>query len=267
MPELPEVQTVVNSLQSIKNKKILNVTIYWDKVIFSNNYKHFLNTIINKKILEVYRIGKYIIIKIDNYYLAFHLRMTGYLYHSELLKKNKFTRCYFKLSYNTFLIFDDIRKFGGFYYLKDIMFIKNKLGIDPFNKNFSVKWLNENLIKKHRQIKGLLLDQKFITGLGNIYIDEILWKSKIHPLNKSDKLSQLEKNNLFINIIDILNQSIKFHGTTIINFKFDNMKTGDYKSKLNIYGRQGEKCNLCYTIIKKIKVSGRGTYICTNCQT
>tara|TARA_Y100001970_G_C13984166_1_gene724796 strand:+ start:39 stop:845 length:807 start_codon:yes stop_codon:yes gene_type:complete len=267
VPELPEVQTVVNTLQSIKNKKILNFTIYWDKVIFSNNYKYFANNITNKKIVEVYRIGKYIIIKVNNNYLAFHLRMTGYLYHSKLLNKNKYIRCYFKLSNNTFLIFEDIRKFGGFHYLEDIMFIKNKLGIDPFNKNFNIDWLNKNLFKKNRQMKGLLLDQKFITGLGNIYIDEILWKSKIHPLNKSNNLSQMQRKNLFNNIVHILKQSIKFHGTTIINFKFDNMKTGDYKSQLNIYGRQGGKCNLCYTIIKKIKVSGRGTYICTNCQT
>ena len=115
-------------------------------------------------------------------------------------------------------------------------------------------------------MKALLLDQKFIAGLGNIYVDEILWKSRIHPLKISNQLSQKNITNLFNCILPILDESIKFHGTTIINFKFDNMKTGNYRTKLNVYGRNKKLCNACDSIIIKIRVAGRGTYVCKNCQ-
>ena len=112
-----------------------------------------------------------------------------------------------------------------------------------------------------------MLDQKFITGLGNIYIDEILWKSKIHPERLSDSLSNIEIKNLHSNIITILKKSIEFHGTTIINFKFDNMKTGNYKDKLNVYGRRGIGCKRCnVSLIITMKISGRTTHYCPKCQ-
>jgi formamidopyrimidine-DNA glycosylase len=266
VPELPEVQTVVNTLQFIKNKKIIFFQNYWEKILFSKNYTYLDQTIENQVIISIERIGKYIIIKLKNNYLAFHLRMTGYLYGSKKLNKNKHVQCYFKFDDNSYLVYEDIRKFGGFYYLKDLDIINNKLGIDPYNKNFTANWLINNLDTKKRQMKALLLDQKFISGLGNIYVDEILWKSKIHPLKISNKLNQKSITNLFNSILPILDESIKFHGTTIINFKFDNMKTGNYRTKLNVYGRSGKQCNKCNSTIIKIRVAGRGTYICEKCQ-
>ena len=267
MPELPEVQTVVNSLQGLKNKKITNFKLYHNNVLYNKENKLLLkNTIFNKKICSVYRIGKYIIIKLDKMYLSFHLRMTGYLYLSKTNKKNKYIRCYFTINNNEYLCFEDIRKFGGFYYHESINFIKNKIGIDPFNINFTTNWVIKNLTKKNCQMKNLLLDQGFICGLGNIYIDEVLWKSKIHPLKKSSTLSKLNCENLHNNIIETLNNSINHHGTTIINFKFDNMKSGTYKNKLNVYGRKNQNCKRCNNKIIKIKVAGRGTYICQKCQ-
>ena len=266
MPELPEVQTVVNTLQLIKNKDIVFFRNYWERILFSKNYNYLFQTIKFKRILSVKRIGKYIIIKLNNNYLAFHLRMTGYLYATKELKKNKHIQCYFKFSDNSYLVYEDIRKFGGFYYIENLNIIKKKLGIDPYSKLFTFQWLKTNLSCKNRQMKALLLDQKFITGLGNIYVDEILWKSKIHPLKKAKQLNQTNIDNLFNSIRPILDESIKLHGTTIINFKFDNMKTGNYRSKLNVYGRKNEQCNICKTPIIKIKVAGRGTYICKECQ-
>ena len=266
MPELPEVQTVVNTLQFIKNKRIISFQGFWEKILFSKNYTYLYQTIENQPIASIERIGKYIIIKLKNNYIAFHLRMTGYLYGTKKLIKNKHVQCYFKLDDNSYLVYEDIRKFGGFYYSKNLDIIKNKLGIDPYDRNFTFTWLKDNISTKKRQMKALLLDQKFIAGLGNIYVDEILWKSRIHPLKISNQLSQKNITNLFNCILPILDESIKFHGTTIINFKFDNMKTGNYRTKLNVYGRSGKQCNKCNSIIIKIRVAGRGTYICEKCQ-
>ena len=113
-------------------------------------------------------------------------------------------------------------------------------------------------------IKHLLLNQKFICGLGNIYIDEILWKSKIHPKSISKNIRNIDT--LYNNIISTLEESIKFHGTTIINFKFDNMRTGNYKNKLKVYGRKDLSCYGCNKKIIKQRIAGRGTYLCLYCQ-
>jgi len=267
LPELPEVETVVNSLQKIPKKTIKSFHTSWHKICYNNKILNLDKSINNKKIYSIYRKGKNIIFDINDNYLVFQLRMTGYLYHSTQLPSNmKYVRCYFILNDDSYLIFEDIRKFGGFYIYKDINHLNNRIGIDPFEKQFTYKWLQENILKRNRQIKGLLLDQNFICGLGNIYIDEILWFSRIHPLRLSSTLSNKEIKQLFLNIIKILKKSIDFHGTTFMNFKFDNMKTGNYKSELEAYGREGKQCQRCLNIISKIKVSGRGTHLCKACQ-
>ena len=267
MPELPEVQTVVNSLQKLKNNHITSFTFDWEKVIYNMPPLKAQNIIKNKKITSISRKGKYIIIEAENIFLLCHLRMTGYLYMSNSLPKNKkHMRCYFNLNSNQYLIFEDIRKFGGFYIYKNLNRINTKLGIDPFDKNFTKKWLLNMLKSKRRIIKNLLLDQSIICGLGNIYIDEILWYSHIKPTRLSHRISKNKIYLLYQNTIDILNTSIKFHGTTILNFKFDNMKTGEYKNNLKVYGRANLPCLKCKTLIMKTKVAGRSTHYCKNCQ-
>ncbi len=268
MPELPEVQTVVDSLRpNIKNKKIDSLELLWDKTLYSKNITFLRKTIKNKVIIDVYRIGKYIVIELNENYIVFHLRMTGYLYSCPNIEdNNKYLRCTFKFSDCSYLAYEDIRKFGGFYYIKNLDIIYQKIGIDPFNPKFNSSWLKVNLKNKKRKIKGLLFDQSFIAGLGNIYIDEILWASKIHPQTLSNKLNNQDIKLLSENTKSILKKSIDHHGTTIINFQFDNMKTGSYKNELMIYGRENEKCFKCDKTIIKIKVFGRGTYICQSCQ-
>ena len=269
MPELPEVQTVVNFLHpKIIKKKILSFDLLWNKTLYTDN----LNTLkyeISKlpEIISINRHGKYIIIKLNNKFIVFHLRMTGYLYHSiNINAYSKYIRCFFTLSNNTYLIYEDIRKFGGFYYLDNINIIFDKTGIDPMNKNFTLNWISENIRKRKKMIKSLLLDQRFICGIGNIYADEILWFSKIHPKMPANNISENKLNKLYTSIKNILNTSIKFHGTTIINFKFDNMKTGTYKNQLTVYGRQNKPCKRCNNIIHRQKIAGRSTFFCKFCQ-
>ena len=267
MPELPEVQTVVNHLKPIlTDKQVTSCQILWDKTLYSKNFTFFNKSIKSRKIIDVYRLGKYIIFKLDKNYIAFHLRMTGYLYTSSNFKLKKHVRCYFQLSNKDYLFYEDIRKFGGFYYIKSLNIIYDKLGIDPLSDKFNSKWMIKKLSNKKRNIKGLLLDQSFISGLGNIYIDEILWHSRIYPNTLSNKLKKIDIKRLIKYTKSILNKSIDYHGTTIINFKFDNMKTGNYRKELKVYGRNKKQCFRCSNPIDKIKVFGRGTYFCNKCQ-
>ena len=264
MPELPEVQTVVNSLSKLENKKIIFFESYYSKIIYNLNHSSFTKNILNKRVLDVFRKGKYILIKLNKGYLVCHLRMTGQLFLSDNMPENKnYMRAFFKLN-KGFMIYNDIRKFGGFYYFNNINDFNLKVGVDPFDKEFTLNWLKKGLLSRSRSIKHLLLDQKFICGLGNIYIDEILWMSKIHPQRKSDKIKNTKV--LYESILLILNNSINHHGTTIINFAFDNMKTGDFKNKLKVYGRGGLLCYKCENKIIKEKIASRSTHYCRYCQ-
>ena len=268
MPELPEVQTVINSLKPlILNKNINKYNELWHKVNYNKKNKNLSEIIEGNKILDIQRMGKHIIIKLNKYYITFHLRMTGYLYSANDLPKNtKYIRCYFNLGYNSYLIFEDIRKFGGFYLTKDINFLKNKLGIDALDRKLDLSFFIKNFSSKNQIIKYFLLNQSNICGLGNIYIDEILWSTKINPKRIVSSLNKKEINLLILNIKRILKESIKFHGTTILNFKFDNMKTGNYKTKLNVYGREKLNCKKCKNKINKMRLCGRSTYFCSDCQ-
>ena len=251
-PELPEVQTVVNNLSTYKllNKKIIDCKILYNKTAYNKSPSEVNILTINKTIKKISRIGKYIVIKLNENFIVYHLRMTGQLYQSNFLpSKNKHLRSYFVLDNNTLLLFEDIRKFGGFYIYKNLNILNSKIAIDPLNKNFTIHYLKRITSKRKRTIKSFFLNQALVSGLGNIYIDEILWQSRIKPSRKSNSLNHKEIIELHKNIKDILIKSINFHGTTIINFKFDNMKTGKYKKYLKVYGRSGQMCFDCKQII------------------
>ena len=192
--------------------------------------------------------------------------MTGYLYCTSNIVNSKYLRYQIKLSNKSYLNFEDIRKFGGFYYLKNLKKLKNRLGCDPFSEKFTFNWLKNTLQKKKTMIKPLLLRQDLVCGLGNIYIDEILWDCKIHPEKISSKIKKNKIDELIFSIRRNLNKSIKYHGTTIMNFKFDNMKSGNYKSKLKAYGLNETPCYRCKNNIIKKKLCGRTSFYCPSCQ-
>ena len=268
MPELPEVQTVVNNLSS----KLLKRTIIQVKspnqyinVFYNNNLELFNNQTAQKHIEKIYRVGKYIILELNIGFIYIHLRMTGQLLFN-IKSNNKYVSAKFILDNNNYLIFSDIRKFGKIYYSDNLRQLKTKLGIEPLSKDFTLSWLFKNIKLKKRMIKSLLLDQSFIVGLGNIYIDECLWKASIHPKSNSSKIPENNIIKLHTAIIMILNKAIEFQGTTIINFYFGNNSKGNYSENLYIYGRTSKNCNRCNNIIIKIYVSQRGTHICSKCQ-
>ena len=265
MPELPEVQTVVNYIQSeLIGQKVIKLKPIWPKVFdnFTNN--DFFSKVNNPKIKKVWRRAKFIIIEFENLILAIHLRMTGKLYFS---KKNlpKHASATIQLANKKILIFEDVRKFGRFYLYNNLDIINKKHGYEPLNKEFTKETLLKILYSCKRIIKSILLDQSKIAGLGNIYVDESLWLSRIHPNSISNSIPKEKVFKLHYSIKHVLLQAIANNGTTIINYTYTNGKSGNNATELNIYGKKNLICNICNTKIKKIKVSNRGTYIC-KCQ-
>ena len=264
MPELPEVQTVADHIKpDLIGKKIIGIEPIWKKVLHNFSAKDLKG---KHKIENVSRRAKFIIIESENFLLAVHLRMTGKLYilKEETLPKHTSAIVYLENSKD--LIFEDTRKFGRIYMYKDLSEINTSHGLEPLGKEFTSEWLLTNLKKKKRNIKALLLDQSFVSGLGNIYVDESLWESGIHPNSISCAIPKTKVSRLHSAIQNILKEAIKQLGTTFISFSFLNGRSGNYSNELKIFGRQDKLCNICSNAIKKIKVAGRGTHVCTKCQ-
>ena len=163
------------------------------------------------------------------------------------------------------MAFDDVRKFGRIYLYKNLEPIDVRHGPEPLEDNFTSEILIQLIKSKKRNIKALLLDQSIISGLGNIYVDESLWKSRIHPNSISNKIPKNKIKDLYVNIRTILTRAIQQNGTTIIDFSV-NGESGKYTNELKIYGKENSKCFYCKSNIKKIRVAGRGTYTCVKCQ-
>ena len=267
MPELPEVQTVVNQIRSdLLYEKVKSITPIWPKVFHNFTKQKAKSEIYGEKIIDVKRRAKFIIIELKRGIIAIHLRMTGKLYFLEEQNiPSKYATAYLTLESGKKMIFDDVRKFGRFYLYKNIEPIDKRHGPEPLENSFTSECLINLIKSKKRNIKALLLDQSIIAGLGNIYVDESLWKSKIHPNSLSHKIPKKRLENLHQNIRTILANAIEQNGTTIIDFSV-NGESGKYANELKIYGKNNSKCICCNQKIKKIRVAGRGTYICLKCQ-
>ncbi len=267
MPELPEVQTVVNGLkEDLVGDRITCITPIWEKVL--SNFIPSDLFIKDKKTLiqDVTRRAKFIIIHFPSSILAIHLRMTGKLFFPVANQIPKHTTAVIKLGSRKKLIFHDTRKFGRIYLYNNLTPINERHGPEPLGKNFSVLWLHRALQQRKRNIKALLLDQSFLAGLGNIYVDESLWTAGIHPGSISNALPAARIRRLHEAVQAILKAAITARGTTIIDFSYLNGQSGRYASQLRIFGRQGQPCITCGREIEKIKVAGRGTYVCSRCQ-
>ena len=267
MPELPEVETVTNSVKKhLLDKSFDSLSVNWSKTLHNFTTKDFNQKIKNQKIIDIYRRGKFIVLDFKSSIIAIHLRMTGKLYVQPKIDPNKKHISAFLKFSDKYLLFEDTRKFGRFYLYDSIEFLNNRLGIEPFWKEFDEKWLITNLKNKNRQMKQLLLDQTFIVGLGNIYTDEALWHAQIHPLSKSDSVPIKKVKLLYKAIKSVLSESIKQGGTTIRDYTYDYSYVGNYALNLKAYGRNNKKCERCNTIITKYKIAQRGTFVCTKCQ-
>ena len=164
------------------------------------------------------------------------------------------------------LYFKDIRKFGKAYILKNLKWLENKIGIEPLSKKFNSNWMFATFKSYDRMVKPLLLDQKIIAGLGNIYIDEALWYAKIHPKSVSSRITRYKINLLCLSIKNILKDALKHKGTTIIDFRYGNNEKGDFNKRLKVFGKENQPCKRCNQKIMKKIVGQRGTHYCNKCQ-
>lgn len=271
MPELPEVETVKNTLRRlVLNKKIKCVEIFHNNIIASPNIEEFKEKIKNQTINNIDRRGKWLLFELDNYCLVSHLRMEGkYFLKDKNENRNKHDHVIFDLE-DKELRYNDTRKFGKMYLIdKDkLEFSKplNELGLEPWDEKLNINYLKEKYKNKKIAIKTVLLDQSIITGIGNIYADEILFLSKINPLKKPVDLTDDELNDIIKYTRIILEDAIKLGGTTIKSYESEEGVHGRFQNNLLVHNHVGEECPVCKEIIIKIVVNGRGTYYCKNCQ-
>lgn len=268
MPELPEVETVKNTLKKlVLKKKIISTTIYWNKIIANPQIDEFKKNISNQTINDILRRGKWLMFELDDYFLLSHLRMEGkYFIRKEKDVHNKHEHVIFHFNDGTDLRYHDTRKFGKMYLLdkKNIYKEKplNQLGYEPWDSQLNVKYLKSKLNKK--PIKTQLLDQSIIAGIGNIYADEILFLSKINPQTSGINLKDEDLKNIIKYTRKTLKKAIEKGGTTIKSYTSAEGVHGLFQNELLVHTKS--ICPVCNNKIQKISIGGRGTYYCPTCQ-
>ena len=272
MPEKPEVITVARKLEKkLINRTITSVEVFHKNMIDYPSVDDFTKNIKNQTIHEITTRGKWIVMTLDDYYLLFHLRMEGkFFFRTKKDEKNKHEHVFFNLDNDEQLRFADVRKFGRVMLIeKDKIYSMKpytELGLEPWNKDLTSNYLKEKYNKKTLPIKSVLLDQSIITGIGNIYADEILFLSKINPLTKAKDLTDKNRKDIITNTVKVLDKAIEEGGTTIRSYTSEEGVTGMFQNNLFVHQRQNEECRICKSKIIKIKVGGRGTYYCPKCQ-
>lgn len=274
MPELPEVQTIVDGLiaAGLPGCRIDDVTVRWPKTIATCAPEDFIRGLKGRRILRIYRRAKYIIFELsDNLWMLVHLRMTGRLLLIVPVKmEDPHLRVLLTLNDGRCLAYHDTRKFGRFFLSGDPASILDALGPEPLASGFSSEILARKLERRRRRIKPLLLDQAFLAGLGNIYVDEALWRARLHPLRAADTLSSQEVRCLHRAIRSVLRQGIRNAGTSLGkgdgNFISPQSDRGRNRNQLKVFQRTGQACPRCGQIIVRIVVGQRGTHICSKCQ-
>jgi len=286
MPELPEIEIVKRCLFKMINKaKIIDVKINNRNLRYKIS-STFRKSLIGEKILKISRRSKYLIFYFKNKILLAHFGMSGKLlvirrrdneifktsFYYDLNVLNKHNHIYFKLNNDLVLVYNDVRRFGFFKIydtteINRIKFIK-KLGLEPLSKKFNLKYFKTFIKKRKKNIKNLLMDQTFISGLGNIYVNEALFMSRIKPIRLCSSLSLVEVKNLIFNIKKILKFSISEGGSSIRDFKDTLGKSGAFQQFFYVYGRESKNCSRisCKGKIKKIQISNRSSFYCNKCQ-
>lgn len=273
MPELPEVETIKNTLKRfVINKKIEDVKVYWPKIIkLPDDVSIFKALLKGQTIIDMTRKGKFLRFELDDYVLISHLRMEGkYSVNKKSDPLIKHTHVIFSFTDDEELRYNDVRKFGTMHlFAKGEEFIQkplNTLGPDPFEEELTLSYLVQKLQNTTRSIKNALLDQTIIAGLGNIYVDETLFKANVHPLTKANDLTEEQVKSIKKYAYLTLRDAVKQGGTTIRSYVSSDGEMGMFQQELYVYGQENKACKTCGDHIIKFKVAGRGTHICPTCQ-
>jgi len=286
MPELPEVEIVRQSLNKKINGKIIKKVIVKNRNLRFKIPLNFSSILKNKRIIKVDRFSKYLIIFLSNDHVCLiHLGMSGTIHLVNKKRKNFITNTSFyhsptlpKKHNHVEIFFDDLkfiyndpRRFGYFEIIQNFELLKNKInkfGPEPFSVKFNFDYLHSFLKNKEKNIKNFLLDQRFVSGIGNIYASEILYLSKIKPDKKAKNLTKKELKKILINSKKVLSKAINKGGSSIKDFKNISGLEGEYQKDFKVYQRAGLKCKRfnCEGIIKKKNISNRSTFFCNLCQ-
>lgn len=287
MPELPEVETVrIQLLYKVVGKTISTVKVFSPRTV--NFDKQISRKLKGKKIAHIDRVGKLLIFSFvdsSNLFILAHLKMTGQFFYVASKGEisggghtigpsdgrglpGKHTRSAFYFTDNSALFFNDMRLFG---YTKlatasEVSKSKEGYGPEPIDPGFDCEWFVAKLKKRKALIKAALLDQSFVAGLGNIYVDEALWRAKVRPTRRANSLTKTESLKLCKEAGAVMVEAIAIGGTTFKDFAHTDGNKGNFTEQLQVYGRQGLACSRCGTLIKKIRVAGRGTHFCPGCQ-
>lgn len=270
MPELPEIETFRRKLRdgsldspSLLGKHIQEVQLLWERTLAEPTLTEFQARIIGQTIRDFRRRAKYLLIQLDQDTLVIHLRMSGdLLIETESDPVAPHHRFLLIFEDGTRLAFNDTRKFGRIWLLDDLTPLLEKLGPEPLDPSLTPEIFQERISIRRRQLKPLLLDQSFIAGLGNIYTDEALYRSGLHPQTLASSLTSAQSTGLLENIRAVLNAGIAANGASI-DWVY---RGGGFQNQFQVYHRKGEPCYQCGTPIERIVVGQRGTHICPHCQ-
>lgn len=286
MPELPEVETIARKLRpELVGKNILKADLLWPRTLAVPGPEEFHKQIQGQTIQSVGRRAKLLDIRLSDYHLFIHLRMSGNLFIKEgNATPEKHDRLIVTLTpgpstigggenpplpqgeglgvRGTKLVFNDTRKFGRVWLVRDPDEVVRRLGPEPLSEEFTAQALYERLQSRRRQLKPLLLDQSFLAGVGNIYTDEALHRARLHPLLPSDSIKREQAQVLWEAIRDVLEEGIRRSGASI-DWVY---RGGEFQNHFRVYDRKGQPCPVCGTTIVRLVVGQRGTHICPNCQ-
>jgi formamidopyrimidine-DNA glycosylase len=274
MPELPEVQTVVDTLQQAEllGRWIIDARVFWPRTIEPLAPHEFSQSIKDRRITGLGRRGKYILMHSDGpETILVHLRMTGSLNLVPAdTPRDKHEHVVLGLDDGRELRFHDPRKFGRFTLTTDPAEVLAHLGPEPLEESFTTKRFHNLVRERSRQLKPLLLDQTVVAGLGNIYVDEALWNARLHPLRSATSLTWEEAKALHRAIRSVLRRSIRSMGTSLGegegNFTRPGGRYGQNNRNLKVFRRTGKPCSRCGTAIERLIVGQRSTHLCPVCQ-
>jgi formamidopyrimidine-DNA glycosylase len=270
MPELPEVETIARMLRlggrdqpALVNRHILGANLLWERTLAEPTPPEFSPRLVGQVIIDIGRRGKFLYFQLTRDWLLFHLRMSG-----DLLVRPSGTslethdRLVLELEGDLQLAFNDARKFGRVWLVEEVDQVVGNLGPEPLDESLTAEDLFARLHALRRQLKPLLLDQTFLAGMGNIYVDEALNLAKLHPLTTSNRLTEDQAARLLESIRNVLRDGIKRNGASI-DWVY---RGGDFQNYFRVYQRTGEPCPVCGTAIARIIVGQRGTHFCPHCQ-
>ena len=271
MPELPEVETVRNTLKNLLvGQTIQQVDILYPKLV-QGDFLAFANHLVGCHVHDIHRYGKYLFFDLGDAYWVSHLRMEGkYYYVDDAFDDLSHVHAVITFQNGKKLLYHDTRKFGRFEWIPKDHYLQylqsHHLGKEPIDESFDFWEFRNRLAKTHRSVKASLLDQSLLAGLGNIYVDEVLFRAKVHPSQTGNQLATFEMSLLAIAAKETLEKAIALGGTTIRSYTSSLGVSGKFQNELNVHLRQHEPCPHCHTPIQKIKVATRGTYLCPTCQ-